>query len=549
MLRFKGHSICSINNIPSFLTKYFFMIQRDGAMVSLWQDKAPGFTPGSVADPEFIYDVIIVGGGITGISTALSLQEAGKKCLVLEKENLGYGTTGGTTAHLNTLLDTPYTTIQQNFSADDAKLTADAAHEALRLIHDRINRFAISCGFKEQQAFLYAQDQEQDEQLEEIAKASAEAGLDLTYTKEIPVPIPFTKAIQVNGQASFSPLDYLYGIAKAFEQAGGTIVEHCRVTAVEEIEPLHITTDKGTFKAINLVYATHIPPGVNLLHLRCIPYRSYAIAVVLPEDEYPDGLSYDMVDPYHYFRTQEIDGRRYLIAGGKDHKTGHEENTRHCFDTLEALVRRYFNVKEIAYRWSSQYYESADGLPYIGHLPGHPQNIYVATGFGGNGMIYSSVAAITLMNLLTDQEHQYCKLFNPNRLKPVAGFTNFIQHNADVVKQFAGKIFSGEKISGWVDLAPDEAKLIKEEGHKIGLYKDQNGALHGVNPSCTHLHCDVSWNNAEQSWDCPCHGARYSMDGKVMTGPADRDLEQITLGDTDTDDKKPHQSSASSHAL
>lgn len=505
------------------------MIQRDGAMVSLWQGTIFAYIPESKVDPEFIYDVVIVGGGITGISTALSLQEAGKKCLVLEKEILGFGTTGGTTAHLNTLLDTPYTTIQKNFSEDDAKLTAKAAQEALRLIHERVNRFAISCAYKEQQAFLYAQNEEQEEELEEIAKASEAAGIDLTYTTEIPFPIPFTKAIQVNGQASFSPIHYLYGIAKAFEKAGGTIVEHCRVTGVDETEPLKITTDTGTFKARDLIYATHIPPGVNLLHLRCTPYRSYAMAVTLQDDEYPDGLSYDMVDPYHYFRCQEINGKKYLIAGGKDHKTGHEENTRHLFEMLEAVVHRYFNVKEIAYRWSSQYYEPSDGLPYIGHLPGHPQNIYVATGFGGNGMTYSNVAAITLTGLLTGSDDRYVKLFNPNRLKPVAGFVNFIQHNADVVKQFAGKIFSGEKISGWVALARDEAKLIKEEGQKIALYKDDKGILHGVNPSCTHLHCDVNWNNAEQSWDCPCHGARYSMDGKVLTGPADRDLEKIAL--------------------
>jgi hypothetical protein len=196
---------------------------------------------------------------------------------------------------------------------------------------------------------------------------------------------------------------------------------------------------------------------------------------------------------------------------------------------LESHIRKHFSVKEIAYRWSSQYYEPADGLPYIGHLPGHPGNIYVATGYGGNGMTYSQVAALTLKKILLNEETSYADLFNPNRIKPVAGFKNFIQHNADVVKQFVGKWFSGDDLQDIAELAPGEGRIVNYNQHKIALCKDEEGALHAVNPACTHLHCQVKWNMAEQSWDCPCHGARYSYDGKVLNGPADADLESIPL--------------------
>ncbi len=280
-----------------------------------------------------------------------------------------------------------------------------------------------------------------------------------------------------------------------------------------------------------MIYATHIPPGVNLLHFRCAPYRSYAMAIKLKDKNYPDGLAYDMYDPYHYYRTQVVDGETYLIAGGEDHKTAHEENTEACFTKLESYLRKYFDIEKVVFRWSSQYFEPADGLPYIGHLPGHPDNIFVATGFGGNGITYSQVAAMVLTDLLVKGESKYEKLFDPNRIKPIAGFTNFVKEAADVVGEFFGKWFSTSKIKELADVAQGEARVVKYEGHSIALFKDESGKLHAVNPACTHINCVVGWNTAERTWDCPCHGSRFSMDGEMLTAPARKDLEKIELRD------------------
>jgi glycine/D-amino acid oxidase-like deaminating enzyme/nitrite reductase/ring-hydroxylating ferredoxin subunit len=504
------------------------MIQRDGSCISLWQDNSSPYEPCNQADKNLLYDVIIVGGGITGISTALLLQNAGKKCLVIEAANLCFGTTGGTTAHLNTLLDTPYTTIKKNFGEENAKLVANATKQAIDLIRSNIATYSIDCGFQEGEAYLFAQDEQQEKELDDILQATKEAGIIAAYSDDIPVDIAMKKAIRVKGQAKFNPLPYVYALAAAFEKAGGIILQNCRVTDVEDNEIVKIHTMIGEFKTRDLIYATHIPPGINLLHLRCIPYRSYAMAVTLiNKQHYPNDLIYDMYDPYHYYRTQEVNGQQYLIVGGKDHKTAHEENTERHFLELESHIREHFDIREISYKWSSQYYESADGLPYIGHIPGHPQGIFVATGYGGNGMTYSSVAALTLKEIFLNEERKYADLFNPNRIKPVAGFTNFIKHNADVVKQFVGKWFSGENLQQIADLAPGEGRVVKYNSHKIALYKDEHGALHAVSPSCAHMKCDVQWNNAEKSWDCPCHGARYSFDGTMLNGPASADLEQI----------------------
>ncbi len=505
------------------------MIERDGYTASLWQASAKPYESRKISAKNNSYDVIIVGGGITGITTALLLQEAGKRCLLLEARNLCFGTTGGTTAHLNTLLDTPYTDIAKNFGKEKAKLVASAAADAISLIRSNIQKYSISCEFKEADAYLFAQNTSQEKELQAIFEASAEAGLNVKYDNALPFQVPFTKAMKTGGQAKFNPVDYVYGLAKAYEALDGIIIQDCRVTAVKNDNNIEVVTTQGSFTGTNIIYATHIPPGINLLHLRCAPYRTYAMALILEDEIYPKDLVYDMEDPYHYYRSQKVGCSEYLIAGGKDHKTGDEENTEYLFTELEATIRENFNVKEIVYKWSSQYFEPADGLPYIGHLTGHPHNMYVATGFGGNGMTYSHIAANILSSILLNRENPLIELFNPNRVKPVAGFTNFISHNAGVVSNFAGKLFSGEKIYELAELAPGEGKIVKYEGEKIGLYKDDNGKLHAVNPVCTHMKCEVSWNGAERSWDCPCHGARYDCDGKVITGPADHSLEIINL--------------------
>jgi glycine/D-amino acid oxidase-like deaminating enzyme/nitrite reductase/ring-hydroxylating ferredoxin subunit len=505
------------------------MIARDGANISLWQNTTEPYIPVRQLDTTQNYDVVIAGGGITGITTALQLQQTGLRCVILEAHTLCFGTTGGTTAHLNTLLDTPYTTIAGNFGKEGASLVASAVREAVNTVKGNIAKHGIDCNFEEATAYLFSQDEKQTKELESIRAATVEAGVTASYTDGIPVPIEFEKALEIKNQAKFHPTRYVLALAKIFEEAGGTIVQNCRVMATDNTDPLEVKTSLGDIKTSWLIYATHIPPGVNLVHLRCAPYRSYAMAVKLADESYPAGLSYDMYDPYHYYRTQVIDGEQYLIAGGEDHKTAHEDNTNAPFNRLESHIRKYFNVKEIAYRWSSQYFEPADGLPYIGHMPGQPGKILVATGFGGNGITYSHVAARLLGSIVLDVESPYIKLFDPNRIKPVAGFTNFVKENVDVAKQLITGFFTKEKIHALADVAPGEGRIVQHEGHTLALYKDEAGQVHTINPRCTHLKCTVNWNISEKTWDCPCHGARYDANGHVLTGPADIDLEKINL--------------------
>ncbi len=504
-------------------------MQRDGASTSLWQTTTQDFTAKSTPFSETVFDVLIVGGGITGITTALLLQKAGKHCLVAEAHSLCFGTTGGTTAHINTFFDTTYDEVQSDFSKEAASLLSKAAQSARDLFKKQVADYKIDCGFAEKDAYVYAQDEEQTEELEKMVRASKEAGASVDYTDKIPLPFSFTKAIVFHQQAKFHPTRYVQALAKAFEDGGGTILQHCAVDTFEnEDGMLQVTTANGIIKAKALVWATHIPPGINLLHFRNAPYRSYVIAVKL-NGAYPDDLAYDMYDPYHYYRTQEIDGENYFIIGGEDHKTGHEENTEACFNNLIAHAKTNFDVAEVTHKWSSQYFEPSDGLAYIGHLPGNPNNVYVATGYGGNGITYSHIAAQVLTDLITTGQSEYKDLFSPGRIKPVAGFTAFVQENADVVKEFVTRRFAAEKITGLSDLARGEGKVIKYEGDMIALYKDDSGNVHALNPVCTHAKCIVGWNSAEKTWDCPCHGGRFGIDGEVLTGPPRKGLSKIEL--------------------
>lgn len=504
-------------------------MERDGALKSVWQEGHANYHSTDKESSAKIYDVIIAGGGITGITTALLLQKAGKDCLLLEARNLGFGTTGGTTAHLNTLLDNPYTTYIKNFGEENARLIAKGAALAISTVEDHVHRYKIDCGFARKAAYMIARNDKQKKELEDIETACRKVGLAVANAKEVPFSIPFTKAIKVGDQAQFDPINYIYALADEFEKAGGTIKQECRVEdASNDDEYVQVNTVRGSFKCSNLVYATHIPPGINVLDLKAAPYRSYAMAVKLTNGNYPDCLIYDLDEPFHYYRSQRVNGQDYLIGGGCDHKTGHEPDTKERFIQLEKDIKTDFNVLEVAYKWSSQYYEPADALPYIGLLPGFSKNIYVATGFSGNGMTFGTLSAIILTELIVHGESEYRKLFHPGRIKPIAGFADFVKENADVAAKLFQTILPAEKLTELAELTTGEGKVVKYDGKTIAIHKDENGRIYALNPTCTHLGCEVSFNVAEKSWDCPCHGARYSVNGNILTGPTVKRLESLT---------------------
>lgn len=506
-------------------------MERDGHLHSLWQDTTSGMDTGEASFPRDV-DVVVVGGGITGISTAFALRKAGLSCLLAEAKNIGFGTTGGTSAHINTILELSYDQMITKHGEEDAKLVAQAAVEACTRIRQYALLHAPDCNWHEQDAYLFAQDAKQVEELDKIVEGTLAVGLPAEFVNQLPFPRPYQKVARFTGQAQFHPTRYITGLANAFRAAGGVLQENCRVLDVKtEDDALYVVTERGTVRARRLVYATHIPPGVNILHFRNAPYRSYVLSARLtPGATLPDTLVYDMEDPYHYYRTEEVDGERLLIAGGYDHKTGHEEDTAQRFKDLEEHVRSLFPVQAITHHWSSQYFEPADGLPYIGHLPMADERLFVATGFNGNGMTLGTLAAIVLTDLITTGDSPYKEVFDPARVSVIAGFANFVKEAVDVVGHLVAAPFPATKMPDLDDLAPGQGRVVQHEGRSIALHRDEAGTLHAVDPACSHIKCTVAWNGAERSWDCPCHGSRFGVDGQVLNAPSRKPLQVVPVG-------------------
>jgi nitrite reductase/ring-hydroxylating ferredoxin subunit len=242
-------------------------------------------------------------------------------------------------------------------------------------------------------------------------------------------------------------------------------------------------------------------------------------------------LGYDLEDPYHYYRAHEFNGERVLIAGGEDHKTGHSEDTGECFSRLENYVRQYFDVDKVAFSWSSQYYEPVDGFPYIGVLPGSKGKVYAATGFGGNGMTLGTLSSQIITDLILIGSSRYEKLFSPSRIKPMAGFTDFMKEQATVVADFVKDKIFAEKIGSLAEIQDGQAKVVKYEGEIFAVYKESGGRKHILKSTCPHAKCGVRWNSAEISWDCPCHGSRFNINGKMLTGPSVKGLTPVDDGE------------------
>lgn len=501
---------------------------RDSITESLWQS-ATMTHHRTILPTKKYYDTLIIGGGITGITTALLLQKSGQACILAEKNTLGFGTTGGTTAHLNTFFDATYPQIERDFGEEAAKLVAQSGVESLNMIKQFVDEYGINCDFEYKDGYLFSQNEDESKALMEIFEASKKAGVAVSETDENGLPIPFEKAIKFKQQAQFHPLHYINALADEFIRIGGVIVEHTFIKKTDYGAGMHsVQSEKFTIVASNLVYATHIPPGINTFSVKCAPYRSYVLGLSLANEDYPQALSYDMLDAYHYFRTHVIDGKPYLLIGGEDHKTGHG-NPQHSFLSLEQYAKRYFDIVSIDYRWSAQYYVPIDGLPYIGLLPHSNPNTFLATGFNGNGMVFGTLSSKIISDLILQKKNSYALLFDPGRIKPIAGFASLVAENADVAWHFIADRFSKTATSAISELRPCQGKLIEVHGRQLAIYKNEKGEITALNPRCTHAGCTVKFNDVEQSWDCPCHGGRYDITGKVLTGPPLKDLESINI--------------------
>jgi glycine/D-amino acid oxidase-like deaminating enzyme/nitrite reductase/ring-hydroxylating ferredoxin subunit len=464
-------------------------------------------------------DVAIVGAGITGVTAALLLARAGRSVAVLEARRIGEGVTGRTTAHLTEALDTRYTSLISSFGEEGARLAARSARSALHRIALFVDEESIQCEFEQLPGYLFTEDPEQVGELEEEADAARRAGLLVTLVRESALPFPIAGALRFEDQAQFHPRRYLFSLGKAFVALGGRIFEHTAAHEIVEGEPCRIVTDRGTVTASDVIVAANVPLNKLLLQTKLGHYQSYVLALETGGAPPPAGLFWDTHDPYHYLRVQSLDGHELLLVGGEDHKTGQEQDTEAPYRRLLEYSRSRFEVRAVRYRWSDQVIETVDGLPYIGANP-LSSRVYAATGYSGTGMTFGTLAAVMLSDAVLGIENPWKELYDATRVKPLVSVQDYVAENVDFPKHFLMDRLRSPEGESLTRVGVNEGKILDLEGERVAVFRDERGELHCVSPVCTHLKCIVSFNVAEKTWDCPCHGSRFDVDGAVLNGPA-----------------------------
>jgi glycine/D-amino acid oxidase-like deaminating enzyme/nitrite reductase/ring-hydroxylating ferredoxin subunit len=491
--------------------------------VSYWVATTPETDFPSYPGGGLKVDVAVLGAGITGLTTALLLQQAGASVAVVEAGRVACGVTGYTTAKVTSLHGLTYAKLTSTFGAEGARIYGEANQAGLELIARLVQQLGIDCDFERLPAFTYTEDPQRVSAIEEEVEAAQQAGLPASFSTDIGLPFPVQGAVRFEGQAQFHPRRFCLGLAEAIDRDGGQIFERTRVVNLRPGTPCTVDTEHGRLRADHVVLATHLPffdPAG--LFAKTSPSRSYAAAVTLAEPA-PPGM-YLSADPATRSVRPLVGGSRQAVLAGEEHKTGHGRDTRTHYQALEEWARERFRLESVDYRWSAQDYLPADSVPYIGRLvPGYGR-LHVATGFKKWGMTHSAVAAMLLRDQITGRPNPWSGLFRATRLHPLASVKELAVHNLDVGLRFAGDRLLTLRPAPAGELAPGEAGIRELDGEKVAAYRDPDGRLHAVSGRCTHLGCLVAWNAAERSWDCPCHGSRYTYDGQVIQGPAVDDL-------------------------
>jgi glycine/D-amino acid oxidase-like deaminating enzyme/nitrite reductase/ring-hydroxylating ferredoxin subunit len=505
------------------------MHSDSGHTTSVWMDttEVPQFQP---LTQNLRSNVCVIGAGIAGMTTAYLLARAGRAVVLIDDGPIGGGETSRTTAHLTAALDDRYYNIEKMHGEEGARLAAESHMAAIHRIETIASMEDIDCDFQRVEGFLFLGGENTRKDLERELEATRRAGISDTQLVDR-IPFEFWDsgpALRFPRQATFHPLKYLKGLARAILRDGGKIYTGVHAEKIEDGEPARVTTSDGhVISADNVVVCTNTP--VNdwlIIHSKQAAYRTYVIGARVPKGSVPHGLYWDTPDPYHYIRLQHAEDKSgheldydILIVGGEDHKTGQAADTEERFVRLEQWTRERFPmIERVDYRWSGQVIEPVDYMAYIGKNPGGDEHIWIATGDSGNGMTHGTIAGIILNELVQGRKHQWARFYDPSRVR-LRATPEFVKENVNVAEQYKDW-FTGGGAGDVAAIKPGEGAIIGRGRGKIAVYRDERGDIHQLSAVCTHLYCIVHWNDTERTWDCPCHGSRFDPYGKVVNGPA-----------------------------
>ena len=487
-------------------------------------------------------EVLVIGGGIAGLSSAYCLASAGKKVVLIEDGLIGSGETGRTTAHLTNALDDRYYVLSKLFGTEKASLAAESHTAAIDWIDNTIRREKIDCDFMRLDGFLFLHPSDTMDSLNKELEATHNIGLLTEMLDHVPGMINEpSPCIRFPNQGQFHIMKYLNGLAKAFEEKGGKIYTNTHASKIEE----NLVIANGQrIDADHIIVATNSPVNdLIAMHTKQFPYRSYVIGCTIPKNALQPSLWWDTGDqdskwitaPYHYVRLQSYnDQYDLLICGGEDHKTGQADKEEipeeERYNKLIEWTRTHFPmIKEIKYRWSGQVMEPLDSLAFIGRNPGN-KNIYIITGDSGNGMTHGTLGGLILCDMILGKKNKWEEIYKPTR-SPLKVAGKYLKEAMNMAAQYVDWV-SKEDIDKAEELSNGQGGIISSGLKKIAAYRDETGHLSFFSASCPHLGCVVQWNADEKSFDCPCHGSRFSAEGKVINGPAITDLKAIEVKGT-----------------
>jgi len=493
-----------------------------------WMASTPN-TDYPTLDKDMKVDVAIVGGGITGILCAYWLSKEGVKTVVLEADHILQGTTGHTTAKITSQHELIYQKVQKQLSEEFARQYADANQTAIKMYQSIAKEYTIECDLVPQSAYVYTLEDKYIEDIVNEANVASSLGIKATYLDKIPLPFEIKAAVRFDDQAQFHPRKFLLALADKITHNGVQIVEQTRVVDIEDNGDhgdYVLTTGRGTkVTAQRVIIASHYPfyNKHGMYFTRLYTDRAYAIAIKMKEN-YPGGMYITAEEPGRSLRSQTSDQGELVFVTGEHHKTGQGEDTIKHYEALVDFAEQTLTVEDIPYRWSTQDCMTLDGLPYVGHFTSNTPRLYIATGYGKWGMTNSMASSMILRDLIVYGESPWQDVYNPSRETIGASAKNFVVENLNVADMLIeGKL---SPLPESVDIQLNEGKIIKADGQRAGAYRDGQGTLHVVNTTCTHMGCELNWNSAETSWDCPCHGSRFTYEGDVIEGPALKPLDR-----------------------
>ena len=477
-------------------------------------------------------DVVVVGGGITGLTTALMMQRAGRQVALIEADRIGSGTTGRTTGKVSSLHGLNYARMIERHGLDTAKAYAEANQWAIEAVSDLANEVQQDCTFVRAPAYVYTTEASGRADIESEYVAAQRLGLPATLTETTDLPFPVEVALRFEDQAHIDVGPYVVGLADLFEAAGGHLFERSRAMSLTEtLSTATVKTAAGTLTADHVVIATLIPfldRGGFFARMKAT--RAYGIAATLSSGRL-EGVHINTGSPTRSTRPWSEDGQAGLVVVGEGHPTGKGNASEGRWKELENWAASQFDIDSFRYRWSSQDYTSVDEIPYVGPSP-LTKNVSVATGMRKWGLSNGTVAARILSDRLTGQENPWAETFSSTRIGDGKSLVQLAARNVDVARDMVVGRLGRLAAPALETLDPGEGGIVRCDGEAVAAYRDPDGGLHCVSATCTHLGCTVEFNAAETSWDCPCHGSRFDVAGRVLTGPAVDPLSPIDLDTT-----------------